>query len=105
MTLAYSSAFCSLDLTEPTFLPIFTPLSMARVLPHPCKNKQITPPPRTHQQNPRKHKLLLAEYCRRNAGNLSQNVKDQCSAIKKELKEVILFPKEARGKTNQQKQG
>ena len=41
MTLAYSSAFCSLDLTEPTFLPIFTPLSMARVLPHPCKNKQI----------------------------------------------------------------
>ena len=48
---------------------------------------------------------LLAEYCRRNAGNLPQNVKDQCSAIKKELKEVILFPKEAKGKTNQKKQG
>ena len=43
--------------------------------------------------------------CRRNAGNLPQNVKDQCSAVKKELKEVILFPKEAKGKTNQKKQG
>ena len=48
---------------------------------------------------------LLTEYCRRNAGNLPQNVKDQCLAIKKELKEVILFPKEAKGKTNQKKQG
>ena len=48
---------------------------------------------------------LLAEYCRRNAGNLPQNVKDQCSAVKKELKEVILFPKEAKGKTNQKKLG
>ena len=48
---------------------------------------------------------LLTEYCRRNAGNLPQNVKDQYSAVKKELKEVILFPKEAKGKTNQKKQG
>ena len=48
---------------------------------------------------------LLTEYCRRNAGNLPQNVKDQCLAVKKELKEVILFPKEAKGKTNQKKQG
>jgi hypothetical protein len=57
------------------------------------------------QVSPSVRYYLLAEYCRRNAGNLPQNVKDQCSAIKKELKEVILFPKEARGKTNQQKQG
>ena len=42
---------------------------------------------------------LLLEYCNRNAGNLPQNVKDQCSAVKKELKDVILFPKDSKGQS------
>lgn len=42
---------------------------------------------------------LLLEYCNRNAGNLPQNVKDQCSAVKKELKDVISFPKDSKGQS------
>ena len=42
---------------------------------------------------------LLLEYCNRNAGNLPKNVKDQCSAVKRELKDVILFPKDSKGQS------
>ena len=42
---------------------------------------------------------LLLEYCNRNAGNLPQNVKDPCSAVKRELKDVILFPKDSKGQS------
>ena len=57
------------------------------------------------QVSPSLRYYLLKEYCRRNAGNLPQHVKDHCMAINKEIKEVILFPKESRGNRNQQKRG
>ena len=40
---------------------------------------------------------LLSEYCKQNAANIPQNVKDQCAAVKKELQDVIRFPKEGKG--------
>ncbi len=48
---------------------------------------------------------LLLEYRRRNAGNIPQNVQEQCAAVSKEVRNVILFPKEAKGVANQKKQG
>ena len=55
---------------------------------------QVSPSVRYH---------ILSEYCKRNAGKMPKEVMKQCDAIKKELKNVILFPKEARVKTNQKK--
>ena len=54
------------------------------------------------QVSPSLRYYLLKEYCRRNAANLPQHVKDHCMAINKEIKEVILFPIEVKGKVNQQ---
>ena len=48
---------------------------------------------------------LLLEYRRRNAGNIPRNVQEQCAAVSKEVRNVILFPKEAKGVVNQKKQG
>lgn len=57
---------------------------------------QVSPSVRYH---------ILSEYCKRNASNIPTEVKKHCESIKKEMKNVILMPKEKRGKTNQQKQG
>ena len=57
---------------------------------------QVSPSVRYH---------ILSEYCKRNASNIPMEVKKHCDSIKKEMKNVILMPKEKRGKTNQQKQG
>ena len=46
---------------------------------------------------------LLTEFRKRNAGNIPQNVKDQCAAVNKVLKDVILFPKETKGQNMGQK--
>ena len=39
---------------------------------------------------------LLLEFRKRNAGNMPQNVKEQCVAVSKEARNIILFPKEAK---------
>ena len=57
---------------------------------------QVSPSVRYH---------ILSEHSKRNAGNIPTEVKKHCESIKKEMKNVILMPKEKRGKTNQQKQG
>ena len=57
------------------------------------------------QVSPSLKYYLLSEYGKRNAGNISQKVKDQWVATNKELKDVIRFPKETNGKSNPHKQG
>lgn len=44
---------------------------------------------------------LLTEYCRRNADNIPQSVLKQFDDLKKELKDVVRFPKETKGSQNQ----
>ena len=56
------------------------------------------------QVSPSLRYYLLKEYCRCNAGHLPQYVKDHCMAINKEIKEVILFPKEAKGQSQGKRQ-
>ena len=48
------------------------------------------------QVSPSLRYYLLTEFRKRNASNIPQNVKEQCAAVNKELKNVILFPKEAK---------
>ena len=36
------------------------------------------------------------EFRKRNAANMPQNVKEQCVAVSKEARNIILFPKEAK---------
>ena len=48
------------------------------------------------QISPSLRYYLLLEFRKRNASNIPQNVKEQCAAVNKELKNVILFPKEAK---------
>ena len=57
------------------------------------------------QISPSLRYYLLLEYRRRNAGNIPRNVQEQCAAVSKEVRNVILFPKEAKGVVNQKKQG
>lgn len=39
----------------------------------------------------------ICSSCKQNAANIPQNGKDQCAAVKKELQDVIRFPKEGKG--------
>lgn len=48
------------------------------------------------QVSPSLRYYLLTEFRKRNASNIPQNVKEQCAAVNKELKNVIFFPKEAK---------